>query len=274
MTEHGDGRRRVRRAETGSSVPAVDLWRVPLDRSREQTDRLGDCLLPDEQARASRFHFRRDRDRFVVARGSLRHILARYVAQPPERIRLDYGPAGKPFLREHPGLHFNLSHAADLALVGVSRCGPIGVDVEEIHSSATVESVRGLVLSPPEQELLRALSAATRRERFTWLWTRKEAYIKADGRGLQLELGRIDVATSGDRVLLREQGRDGWLPCPRWTLRSVPVDPGYAAAVAAEGSDWRVMAFTFPVPPPSAARPPAPDPAGARPRQARRGRCR
>jgi 4'-phosphopantetheinyl transferase len=221
-------------------VATVDLWRVCLNRRLDQEDSLWDCLHQDERARASRFHFRRDRDRFVASRGSLRHILARYLGQPPERIRLGYTAAGKPFLRDHPELHFNLSHAADLALVGVSHGGPLGVDIEEIQSNPVVDSTSRLVLSHKEKEALRQLSGQARCERFAQFWTRKEAYIKADGRGMQLPLDRIDVATSRDRVLLREHGSNHWTSCPRWTLRAVPVDPGYAAAIAAEGSDWEV----------------------------------
>jgi 4'-phosphopantetheinyl transferase len=222
-------------------VATVDLWRLRSDQGRFEDDRLWDCLHPDERARASRFHFRRDRDRFVAFRGSLRHILARYLGQPPEGIRLGYTSAGKPFLRDHPDLHFNLSHAADLALVVVSHDGPLGVDIEEMQSNSVVDSTSGLVLSHPEHDELRLLSGPSRCERFARFWTRKEAYIKADGRGMQLQLDRIDVATSLDRVLLREQGSNRWMSCPRWTLRAIPVDPGYAAAVAAEGSDWQVV---------------------------------
>ena len=226
-------------------VATVDLWRVCLNQGQDEEDRLWDCLQKDERARASRFHFRRDRNRFVVSRGALRHILARYLVQPPEGIRLGYTSAGKPFLRDHPDLHFNLSHAADLALVGVSHDGPLGVDIEGIHSDSVVSSTSSLVLSSPEHDVLRQLSGQSRCEQFARFWTRKEAYIKADGRGLQLRLDWIDVATSPDRVLLREQGSTRWMSCPRWTLRQVPVDPGYAAAVAAEGSDWQIVPFMW-----------------------------
>ena len=226
-------------------VATVDVWRVPLNQGWDEEGRLWDCLHPDERARASRFHFRRDRDRFVASRGSLRHILARYLGQPPERVRLGYTSAGKPIIRDHPDLHFNLSHSADLALLGVSHGGPLGVDIEEIHSDALVDSTSGLVLSYPENDELRQLSGQSRCERFARFWTRKEAYIKADGRGMQLQLDRIDVATSPDRVRIREQGSNRWMSCPRWTLRPIPVDPGYAAAVAAEGSDWRLVPFSW-----------------------------
>jgi 4'-phosphopantetheinyl transferase len=226
-------------------VASVDVWRVRLHQEPDELAGLSDCLHPDERDRASRFHLGQDRDRFVAGRGVLRHILGRYLGRPPGRIRLGYTPTGKPFLPDDPDVHFNLSHAADLALVAVSGDGPVGVDIERIQSSSVVDSTSGTVLSSPEREELRRLSGRSRCERFTWLWTRKEAYIKADGRGLQLQLDLIDVATSPDRVLLREQGTGRWAPCQRWILRDVAVDPGYAAAVAVEGSDCTLVPFTW-----------------------------
>lgn len=223
----------------------VDVWKVHLTRSQEEDNAHWECLHQDERARAQRFRFRRDRDRFVASRGSLRHILAHYLDRPAAGVRFAYTPAGKPFLPDHPDLQFNLSHAADLALVAISGGGPVGVDLEEVQSAAVVDSTSRLVLSLPERDELRRSSGRARRERFTRFWTRKEAYIKADGRGMQLQLDQIDVATSQDRVLVWAPETNQWASCERWTLRSLPAAPGHAAAVAAEGSDWEIVALEW-----------------------------
>jgi 4'-phosphopantetheinyl transferase len=224
---------------------SIDVWRIGLTRSPGEDRALWDCLQQDERARALRFRFRRDRDRFVAARGALRHILGSYLGSPAASIRFGYAPAGKPFLVDHPELGFNLSHAADLALVSVSRGGEIGVDVEEIQSDEVIDSTSALVLSPPEHEELRRSTGRTRQERFARFWTRKEAYIKADGRGMQLPLDRIDVATSPDRVMLRAPDADRWTASGRWSVWSLPTEAGHAAAVVAEGSGWEVVAFDW-----------------------------
>ena len=225
---------------------AVDLWRVDLRYARDSEEHPEKVLDTEEQRRAARFHFQRDRDRFVAARAALRRILAPYLDQRPERVRFAYTAAGKPYLTESPDLQFNLSHAADQLLVGVSRGRRLGVDIEQVQLDSVVDETSGLVLSQPERTGLKRLSGLERRERFAFLWTRKEAYIKADGRGLGLELDLIDVGTSPDRVLLREGNSTHWAPCPRWTLRSFAVDSGYAAAVAAEGLEWTVDHFSWP----------------------------
>src|SRR3712207_7045713 len=47
-------------------------------------------LSADELERAGRFHFRKDRDRFVAGRGALREILGRYAGVAPQRLRFRY----------------------------------------------------------------------------------------------------------------------------------------------------------------------------------------
>src|SRR5688572_681018 len=82
------------------SADEVHLWRVPLDDSR--TTELRATLSPDERARAHRFHFERDRRRFIVARGCLRTILGQYLKKDPARLTLTYSSYGKPLLADGP----------------------------------------------------------------------------------------------------------------------------------------------------------------------------
>ena len=91
----------------------VHVWRAALDRDDPEVERLWAALTPDERERAQRFHFDRDRRRFVVARGVLREILGRRLALAPAMIRFAYNEYGKPSLREDAGgLRFNASHSA------------------------------------------------------------------------------------------------------------------------------------------------------------------
>src|SRR5262252_2460436 len=89
-------------------------------------------LSKDELARASRFHFERDRDRFIVARGELRRVLAGYVGLDPGSLTFRYGARGKPSV-EGDSLEFNLSHSGSIALLGLTRQRRIGIDIEEIR---------------------------------------------------------------------------------------------------------------------------------------------
>jgi 4'-phosphopantetheinyl transferase len=78
------------------------------------------------------------------------------------------------------------------------------------------------------------------------LWTRKEAYIKADGRGMSLDLKRIDVLSLPDRLRLSGKHPLRWRLCRPWTVRDLDLGPGVGAALVAEGSDWQVAHFDWP----------------------------
>jgi 4'-phosphopantetheinyl transferase len=215
----------------------VDVWRARLKLGPGRLVRISQCLNEEEQRRAARFHFQRDRTRFLASRAILRRILARYLDTTPEGIHFGYAPGGKPFLLEHRDLHFNLSHAEDLLVVGVARDRPLGVDVERVPCDDVVDSVSRLACSPPERRAFQSLAAAEGRRFFARLWTRKEAYMKADGQGMSLRLDHIDVSTSPYRMRLLDDSCDQWLESAQWTLRSFSVRPGYAAALAAEGQE-------------------------------------
>ncbi len=230
----------------GTHPATVDVWRAHLALPPNQLSRMSGCLDDADQRRAARFYFQRDRDRFRVSRGLLRHILAGYLDTAPGRIRFGYGTAGKPFLLDHPDVHFNLSHAADVLIVGVARGRELGVDVERVFSESVMEEVSGTVLSTPERVAFGGLEAGDRREWFVRLWTRKEAYIKADGRGMSLRLDHIDVTSRPGRVRVLGERPEDWFTCPRWSVQAIPVGSGYRAALAAEGFDWQLTCVDWP----------------------------
>jgi 4'-phosphopantetheinyl transferase len=229
------------------TTATVDVWRADLHADDADVARLRTHLDPDELGRAARFHFEPDGSRFIVSRATLRQILAHYLGAEPARLRLGYATEGKPHLLDYQELQFNLSHAGNRLLIAVSRNRQVGIDVERVPSEAVVAELSGRVLSDPEHAALSLLPGLERCERFAEFWTRKEAYIKADGRGMALELTRMDVSSSQRRVLLQDPQSGEWAAASRWTLRSIAVDPGYAGAVAGEGEGWRLTSFDWPV---------------------------
>nr|MCU0624624.1 hypothetical protein [Gemmatimonadaceae bacterium] len=111
-------------------VPArIDLWTVDLAGPAPSEA----LLSPAERARADRFRFARDRHRYLVAHDAMRRILGAALGVAPGALVFDHGPQGKPALAGSPGVHFNLSHSEDLAVLAVTTRGPIGVDVEAVR---------------------------------------------------------------------------------------------------------------------------------------------
>lgn len=225
----------------------VHVWQASLDRAPEEVERLAATLMDDERARADRFRFDRDRRRFVVSRGVLRAILGHYLDGPPGRVRLAYGPHGKPALAASPsssGLRFNLSHADELALYVVARDREVGIDVECVAAAPPTGMTR--FLSPREAAALHALPSSQQAAAFCAGWVRKEAYVKAKGVGLGLPLDRFDASLDPDQAIVLLRVDDDPEEGQRWSLWSVNPGPGYAAAVCVEGRDARLSYWRWP----------------------------
>ncbi len=147
-------------------------------------------------------------------------------------------PYGKPSLSGPggAGLRFNISHCGDLALYAFARSRELGVDVERVTPGMASEKIASQFFSPAEVAALRAVPKPRRAEAFFACWTRKEAYIKARGKGLSLPLDRFAVSiTPGDAALLSSCSPGD---VERWSLRELEPGSGYAGALAVEGKGW------------------------------------
>lgn len=170
----------------------VALWRASLDEWSDAAGRSFETLLArDEAERAHRFHFARDRRRYIAGRGILRTLLGLYLGRPPETVALRYGPNGKPALAAEPAsfagerpIHFNVSHSEGLALFAFARGVEVGVDVERVRELPDRERLAASAFSPRECARLQACPPAGRSAEFFRAWTRQEALLKATGTGL------------------------------------------------------------------------------------------
>ena len=207
----------------------VDVWRIhlvsiPPDES---------ALSAEERQRAAKFHFDKDRHRYIVSHASLRGILARYLHRAPEELSFSVNEYGKPFLADRE-LEFNLSHSGDYALIAVTRGRNIGVDVEQIRPDVEIEELARRNFSPREVSELTALPLEQRLNGFFNCWTRKEAYIKAQGLGLSLPLDSFDVSL-GEPALLRAT-RPNADEAAQWTMLPLDVDSDHTGALAVRGN--------------------------------------
>jgi len=214
--------------ETGT----VHVWRIALDQENEKLERFRGTLEPHELERAGRFHFEKHRRHFIVARGFLRSVVARYVNSQPEALRFVYGAYGKPALASEHDLRFNLSHSNAVALLGVALNAELGVDVEHIRADFASEDIARRFFSRAEVDAFNALPNEEQVAAFFRCWTRKEAYIKAIGKGLSQPLDQFDVtlAPGAPPALLRAQDDNA----SRWLLSDIDAGERYAGALAVE----------------------------------------
>jgi 4'-phosphopantetheinyl transferase len=226
----------------------VHVWCASLDAPASQVRSLQDTLAADELSKAGRYHFQIDRDHFIVARGRLREILGRYLKQAPQKLCFSYGPYGKPALvgnTKKQALHFNVSHSHGMALYAITREREIGVDLERVRPEVMEEKIAEHFFSPREVKQLHNLPENLQTQAFFTCWTRKEAYIKARGEGLQIELDSFDVSiTPGEpAALLRSSA--GPEETSRWSIYELDAGADYAAALVVEEDDMQIKCWQW-----------------------------
>lgn len=217
-----------------SSAP-IRIVSVRLDQDEILVDALIPLLSDAERATAARFHFDKDRCRFVITRGHLREVLGAELAMEPAAIELEYSPFGKPRLSRtctDAGLSFNVSHSHDLAIIGTSYAGEIGVDVEALRQIEDADDVARQFFSQRENQEYSLVLPDDKVAAFFNCWTRKEALVKALGQGLSYPLDSFDVSLApGEPACLRRLGDSFGAECG-WHLQSFVPAVGFVGALA------------------------------------------
>jgi len=231
----------------------VHSWCASLDVPPETSARLYATLTPDERTRSARFQFERDQQRFIVARGVLRDLLGRYLQTQPSRIGFVYNAFGKPDLSPEFGnrLKFNLSHSAGLALIAIATASNVGVDLEYIRAQSDYADIARWFFSTAEGDYLLALPSHLYAEAFFSCWTKKEAYLKACGEGLATPLNSFSVplrTNPAHSPVDLYVGSKDIAPAKRWSLYTLRPAPGYAGALAIEGTGWRLRQWQWKMP--------------------------
>jgi 4'-phosphopantetheinyl transferase len=176
----------------------VQVWIVDLDDRTAPSAIVDSLLSPEEQERAARFVFEPDAWHFSLGRAALRLGLALYLSRPPNDISIRIAERGKPYV-EDGGLHFNVSHCGGVGLIAFTRVGEIGIDVEAVQPGIEGLDIASENFTADETEwIASAPSPLAQAQRFTRLWTRKEAVLKATGKGIAEGLNSFDISRGGE----------------------------------------------------------------------------
>ncbi|HKN51049.1 MAG TPA: 4'-phosphopantetheinyl transferase superfamily protein [Amycolatopsis sp.] len=194
------------------------------------------ALLDDvEQGRFEAYRQDADKRRFLTGR-----VLAKTIAA--ERLGLDVSSVvfdatcedcGKPHGRPRiPGadLALSISHSGELIGVAATPDVPVGLDVETANRRAE-DSLIEYALSPAEQKSLSGLTAEERSAAFFVFWTRKEAVMKATGKGLKIPLQSITFSGHDEPARLISSGAPELDPA-RTRVADLKASDGYRAAIA------------------------------------------
>ena len=214
----------------------IEIWRVYNE--NELPARAMGLLSVEETRQASRFVRPTDSRSYVATRSALRVLLARCTGLRPEMIGIEAGEYGKPRLID-PDLRtkhsFNVSHTRGLALIAIGNGEELGVDVQRHREDMDIESLLARCFTVGEIREVMKATAESRPKEFVRLWVRKEAYLKAIGRGLSGGLRTFTVS------LDREQMVGGW----KILELETPVNFAAAMAMRQKECTTRVADFDF-----------------------------
>lgn len=226
----------------------VHVWRAPLEMPASSVEHLQHFLVDEEIERARRFYFEKDRQHWIVAHALLRIILGQYLKSDPRELCFTTNDYGKPSIVSPlvgKRLHFNLSHSGDLVLYAFAYESEVGVDIEQMCAGIDYNELATHYFSAHECTALDALPAALQEEAFFLCWSRKEAYIKARGKGLSLPLDQFDVSLAPDEPPRLLGSREEPRAAEHWTLHALFPGRGYAGALATEGPGWQLCCWQW-----------------------------
>jgi 4'-phosphopantetheinyl transferase len=180
-------------ARTGVLVALADLcaWRTRLDQAWTLLD-------PGQRQRAQRQRRPSDRDNLVLSYALHRLVLGCALDQAPLEVPLVRDALGCPRL-DGIAMHTSLSHAGDAAVIAVTGRGPVGVDLEPASRARQLHEIAHTLCHPDETARLAMLPASQRAAWLLALWVRKEAFLKAEGVGLEREMSSF-VAADGAAI--------------------------------------------------------------------------
>lgn len=211
------------------------IFRMSLSEVVGWLTQLEPLLSPDERERAARYRRREDQQRFSCTRALLRMLLGQFIHQPPGQLTFGRGFARKPELLNSVGCHFNVSHSGDWLLIAIGR-SPVGIDLEWINPNFPFQDVSQISFSPGEQQYVE--SCPDRSRCFYQLWTRKEALVKATGKGMD-DLFNCIPSLPGVHPV--DASVIGGVGC--WQVISFAVADGYPAAIAHNGPARLIPSF-------------------------------
>lgn len=169
--------------------------------------RLGALLKPvplesdyaDERRKATG-----DRDFFLARRAVHRSLVAALAGCDAATVRIRYDADGAPRVASHREYFVSVAGHGPLALLAIANC-PAGVDFERLDDSTEVVTD---VLHYDEQQRLSSSSKREKAKQFLCIWTAKEAFLKARGRGFLDDPAQICIALRDDAFSVAGSDQD------------------------------------------------------------------
>ncbi len=184
--------------------PCVHIFMLPLTDLVNDTAYLTSLLSTEEQARAKRYIRVEDSKRFIICRAILKLLLSQITNRPIKDIVIQKTANHKPYVAA-TDFKFNVTHTTTYGLIAISK-SEVGIDVEFIDESYDYQSVLNRVFKG--EDLNEIQESSTPLSTFFKFWTRKEAIVKATGKGIDDSMVTIPVKNGNhrtDNIFISEQ---------------------------------------------------------------------
>jgi len=220
----------------------VDIWLVNQAISPEQANGFLKQLSPDEQIRVHSFYFDKDKRQYIASRYALRQILSLYLPVQARELHFTYSKFEKPTLPD-ADVQFNVSHSYGKAIVAIAK-KPIGIDIEWSLREVELDELAKRFFSKKEATEFLKLEEREKQRYFFYIWTKKEAVIKAIGEGLSYPLDQFHVAIHPEKKEIYFD--DPEMEKVPWTVKALIVPHHeFVAAMAVMGEVNRVTMKEF-----------------------------
>lgn len=176
------------------------------------------------------------RNRAVITKGLLRLLIGRYLNLNPGELVFSYNEFGKPFISDdNDGIQFNISHSDDMAVFAFTRSAEIGVDIEKVKVIDDMAGVMDLCFTEYEKNWFKTINDDSRVETFYKIWTIKEAFIKAIGRGFSFEPVDIELTKeTSDQIMIRNI-TPGEFSRKKYQVKTIEILPDFIVSVVYDG---------------------------------------
>ncbi len=185
----------------------IHIWYLrPEDFQAIEAINLFKHLLSHEEIRQrNRFTFESGQHRYLLTRGLIRSVLSSYFPKvAPSEWHFSSNQHGRPHVASPTmgaSISFNLSHTQNLIVCALTLSGTIGVDAEFIQDNDHMLPLAERYYAPAERQSIDSLSSDKKKALVYRLWTLKEAFIKAEGKGLAISLNKFWFLLDDNRIL-------------------------------------------------------------------------
>lgn len=144
--------------------------------------------LPKEaEQKVLAYHQIEDRKRTLLGKMILLDYLEKHTTLTLFDIK--HTKYNKPYI-DSSNINFNISHSGKYVVCAFSKSNPIGIDIEEISTNINLNDFKDFL---PKSDFSMIDKSPNPLKTFYTIWTKKEALLKADGKGLFNDIKKVQI---------------------------------------------------------------------------------